>query len=489
MDFAVFFQNDLETFFPEFFLAMSLLVVLLHGSFQVESAASLYTSLNQSFVRLSVLVLFLSLSLLINNPIQTQLIWSSTFIQDELSIGAKILVLFSLLFCVLVCSPYLFSAKIRSYEIFVFFLAIALAMCLLIASYDLLSIYLSIELLSLVFYTLAAWKRDSAFSTEAGLKYFILGALASAILLFGSSLVYFCMGTTNLAALSILLDNLESSSLILSIAWLCIGSSLLFKLGAAPFHMWVADVYEGSPAMVSQIFALVPKLGLLVVLSRLSSISFSSIWETLFCLCGLLSLFIGCMGGLGQTKLKRLLAYSGIGHVGFLCMALATSTLEGSQSLFFYIIIYILSLSFLWTYVLHLDPVKKAWLSLVHSVGLVQTNPILALMLALILFSLAGIPPLAGFFAKLNIFVSLIDSSYYGLACFAVLTSVISAFYYIRLVKILYFEPQRSWVYFPSVSKSQSFVMVLSGFILIFFVLSPNLFYLFSYKLSLSLMI
>ncbi|CAM9118983.1 unnamed protein product [Choristocarpus tenellus] len=488
MNFAIFFQNDIETFFPELFLALSLLVVLIHGSFQVTAVASLYTYLSPIIVRLTSLVLVLSLALVINNPVVSHSIWSATFVHDELSTGSKSIVLLALLFCVLVCSSYLFSARIRSYEIFVFFLAIGLAICLLISSYDLLSVYLSIELLSLIFYTLACWKRDSSFSAEAGLKYFVLGALASSFFLFGSSLIYFTIGTTSFPVLFILTENIKFSDLLFSLACTCIGSSLLFKLGVAPFHIWVADVYEGSPTVVSQIFAIIPKLGVLVVLSRLSSMVDTPTWESLFCVCGSFSLFIGCIGGLGQIKLKRLLAYSGIGHMGFICLSLANLNLESGQALFFYILIYIITLSFIWTYVLYLEPVKKS-LSLIHSVGLFQCNPILALIIAFVLFSISGIPPLGGFFAKFNIFVAIIDSFYYGLSIFAVLASVLSAIYYIRIVKILYFERPKIWVYFPQISKAQAILLSVSSMFLIFFVLNPNFFYLFSYKMSLSLIV
>ena len=490
---SLLFQVDILALLPEVFLALSFLVLLIYGSFQVIYATKLYTSINFNVCRLTTIIISLVLVLVINNPIINQTIWNASFVTDSLSNAIKFFVIFVVLLCNLVSEEYLYKAKIRPYEIFVFFVGICLSLCLLISSYDLLSIYLSIEFLSLIFYTLAAWKRDSGFSAEAGLKYFILGSLASIFFLFGSSLIYLVTGTTNLGSLSILLEGLSSYSVIANLGLMAIGSALLFKLGAAPYHMWVVDVYEGSPTLVSLIFAAVPKFAIFIILSRLAFVSswslFPLVWENLFCICGTLSLLIGCFGGLGEIKIKRMLAYSGIGHVGFICLALSCGSMEGIQSVFIYLFIYTLTSIYMWVYVLHLAPLKKNWLSLTESVGLVQSNPLLGLITCLMFFSLAGIPPFAGFFAKLFVFVSLIDGYFYVVSVFAVLTSVLSAFYYLRLIKILYFEKTKTWIFFDSLSKSYSFVLVLSSFIVLLFLVSPNFFYLLSYKLGLVLSI
>ena len=487
------FQVDIIALLPEIFLALSFLVVLIYGSFQVIPATRFYTSINFNVLRLTLITISLVFILSINNPIINHTVWNGTFIIDDLSNWAKCFTICIVFLCVLVSEEYLFKAKIRPYEIFVFFLGICLSLCLLFSSYDLLSVYLCIEFLSLIFYTLVAWKRDSGFSAEAGLNYFILGSLASIFFLFGSSLVYLIMGTTNLGTLSILFENLSSASIILNIGLIALGSALLFKLGAAPYHMWVIDVYEGAPTLISLIFAAVPKFSIFIVLGRLSFISswslFSNLWEILFCICGLLSLFIGCLGGLGEVKIKRMMAYSGIGHVGFLCLGLSCGSLEGIQSVFFYLFIYTFTSIYMWVYLLHLGPLNKNWLSLVDSVGVVKDNPLLGLLTCLMLFSLAGIPPFAGFFAKLLVFISLMDSYFYLVAIFVVLTSILSAFYYLRLVKILYFEKSSTWVFFPPLSKFYSFNLIVSSFTILLFLFSPNFFYLLSYKLGLTLLI
>lgn len=492
MQFTLIFQNDTMAFLPELFLAISILVVLLHGSFLGVTAASLNSYLTPSMVRLTFATLFLSLLLVINNPVESQTLWNALFIVDHLSTWAKFIIFIGLLFCVSVSESYMFSARFRAYEFFVFILGIALSLCLLISSYDLLSIYLSMEFLSLIFYVLAAWKKNSYFSAEAGLKYFILGSVASIFFLFGSSLIYFSLGTTNLASLALLTENLAVSSAFIYFGLVCLVSALLFKLGAAPYHMWIADVYEGAPTLVSLIFALVPKVAFFVVVLRIAFTSFWSLfptlWEDFFCICGLLSLFIGCLCGLGETKIKRILAFSSVGHVGFLCLGLASGSIEGIQAVLFYLVFYMLTAAFLWVYVLHLDLTSNSsLLTFADGIGLVRSNPSLGFGVVLMIFSLAGIPPFGGFFAKLNIFIGLIDSSFFIIAVFAVLTSVISAFYYIRLIKIFYFEKNNNWFFFAPLTKGASIILVLSGLIIIFFMFSPNLFYLLSYKVGLGL--
>nr|YP_009050514.1 NADH dehydrogenase subunit 2 [Sargassum fusiforme]AIG23781.1 NADH dehydrogenase subunit 2 [Sargassum fusiforme]QJC59488.1 NADH dehydrogenase subunit 2 [Sargassum fusiforme] len=494
MKFSLLFQNDTVAFLPELFLAISILVILLHGSFLGLSAAALYTYLTPSMTRLTSIILFISVFLVVNNPIESQTLWNSIFITDHLSIWLKLFVVLGLLVCVSVSEAYMFSVRLRAFEFFFFIISICLSLCLLISSYDLLSIYLNMEFMSLIFYVLATWKKNSYFSAEAGLKYFILGSVASVFFLFGASLIYFSMGTTNLGSLSLLTENIAGCSPLFYLGLICLISALLFKLGSAPYHMWIADVYEGAPTIVSLIFASVPKLAIFVVVLRLVYTSFWCLfpvfWEDFFCLCGLFSLFIGCVCGLGETKIKRLLAFSSVGHVGFLCLGLASGSVEGIQSVLFYLLIYMLTALFLWIYALHLDLTSdNSFLTFSDVIGLVRSSPVYGLGIVLMIFSLAGVPPLGGFFAKLNIFVGVIDSSYYIVALLAVLTSAISAFYYLRLIKIFYFEKAENWFYFAPLTKGAASCVVIIGWIVIFFMLSPNLFYLLTYKIAIGLMI
>nr|YP_011008371.1 NADH dehydrogenase subunit 2 [Sporochnus bolleanus]WBP70342.1 NADH dehydrogenase subunit 2 [Sporochnus bolleanus] len=485
MNFSLMYQNDIAGFLPELFLAISVLVVLLHGSFLSVRAAYLYTYLTPSMVRLTSTVLFLSLLLVLNNPVEGQTLWNAIFITDHLTILSKAVVFLGLLSCVLVSEVYLFSARFRAYEFFVFIISIGLSLCLLISSYDLISIYLSMEFLSLIFYVLAAWKKNSYFSAEAGLKYFILGSVASVFYLFGASLIYYGMGTTNLGSLALITKNLGSlASPLACLSLICIISALLFKIGAAPYHSWVADVYEGAPTLVSFIFAVVPKFGIFVVILRIAFISFWSFfpyfWESFFCLCGLFSVFIGCLGGLGERKIKRLLAFSSIGHVGFLCLGLASGSIEGIQAVLFYLIIYMLTSTFLWVYALHLEldidgTSNTTFLTFSDAIGLSRANPLLGLGSTLMIFSLAGIPPLGGFFAKFNIFIGLVGSYYYAVTIFVVLTSVVSAFYYIRLIKIIYFEKNKKLGFFCPFIKGISISLGFNRFKCYIFYVQPQL--------------
>lgn len=518
-------QKDVIGLLPELFLAVSFLIVLLHGSSQLVLATRLYTYIIPSISRLTLVVLALSVILICNNPVLNQTLWGGTFILDCLGLSLKAFVILILFLCVLVSEDYLFSARIRAYEIFVFFIGICLSLCLLISSYDTLSIYLSIEFLSLIFYTLAAWKKDSGFSAEASLKYFILGSLASTFYLFGASLIYLSTGTTNLGLLCLLLDSMPvgfdvtnyhdpwyyiftafksspwihwggfewsemAPSFLLYFGLMLVGSALLFKLGVAPYHFWVADVYEGVPSLVSLIFASVPKLVFFIVLSRFALVSswsfFIVLWKVFLGICGLLSFFFGCVGGLGELKIKRIFAFSGIGHIGFVCVGLSCGSLEGAQSMFFYLLIYTLTAVFLWTFVLCLSPLKKKWLSLVDCVGIVQSNPILGFIVCLMIFSLAGIPPFGGFFAKVFVFIALIANSSFYIAFFAVLTSVISAFYYLRIVKVLFFEKSKSWFFLSPLAKSYATVIGITSFNVLLFAINPTFLFLYTYKISLT---
>jgi len=350
-----------------------------------------------------------------------------------------------------------------------------LGLMLLVSAYDLISLYLAIELQSLSFYVLASFKKNSAFSTEAGLKYFILGAFSSGLILFGSSLIYGFSGTTNFEDLARLLSGLSSSSLSVQAIFLglsFLAAGLLFKLAAAPFHMWSPDVYEGAPTTVSTFFAVVPKIGIFAVFLRLFYGTFYDLlpyWQYILLWCALVSVIIGSFVAIRQKKIKRLLAYSAISHVGYLLIAFATGTVEGAQSLLFYLVVYMVTSITIWSVVLSVETLGTPQSKFNTSFqSMVTTNPILAITTALTLFSMAGVPPLAGFCAKLYVFLSAIESSLIFVSVLAILTSVIAAFYYIRIIKIMFFEKSRDWVFYKPISQGASLLM---GFGLVFIML------------------
>jgi NADH-quinone oxidoreductase subunit N len=367
---------------------------------------------------------------------------------------------------------------------------------LLVSSFDLISLYLAIELQSLCLYVLAAAKKDSTFSTEAGLKYFILGSFSSALLLFGISVIYGTVGTTNFENFSLLfagpndtLLNLEPSIII---GLIFISAAFFFKIAAAPLHMWSPDVYEGAPVSSTIFFAVIPKIALFSVFLRLFQNVFSNFHDffllaTVFF--ALFSVTVGSFVALRQKKLKRLLAYSSISHVGYMLLAFSANSIEGTQSLFFYLIIYMITSLVLWSLVLSINTSKNTERSktLVDLSFLATTNPLLGLTGLLAFFSLAGVPPLVGFYAKMSIFLTTISSSLIFASLFAILSSVISSYYYIRIIKNLYFEKRENTTFFIPVTRSCSLVMGTSSFLLLYFFINPTLVALLAEKMALCL--
>lgn len=395
----------------------------------------------------------------------------------------------------------------KDYEFTLLILLSTLGMLLLISSKDLISLYLSIELISLSLYILAAIKRDGQFSTEAGIKYFLLGAVASGLLLFGSALIYWLTGETSFIGLSnyiwyspmtipqqgypVGLDN----NISLSIAAMFVIIALLFKLAAAPFHMWAPDVYEGSPTIVTAYFAIVPKIATLGILYQLLFGPFSSLFTQLqpfLLVSALLSIIVGSLGAINQTKVKRLIAYSAIAHMGFMLIGLSTGALSGLLATFVYIVIYMITSFNTFAFVLSLN--SPNYIS--QLTGLSRYNPILAITFALSLFSMAGVPPLAGFFSKYLVLLSAISNGLYLVAFVAILFSVVGSFYYLRLIKWMFFKDSTDFVYKTlnditlmgsarfaplgsygapmSVSFVNSLILGFSLFVLLTFLLYPN---------------
>jgi len=499
MNFSSLFLNNIKIVLPELFLATSILILLTYGVIYSTSHYYNYPIISRATSGLSVLTLLLTALLLSNNPIPFSVILNNTFIHDTLTTNAKIIVLVFAALCMLTASSYVKGQRINSFEYYLLTLFSMLGVILLIASYDLISAYLAIELQSLALYVLASFKKDSAFSTEAGLKYFILGAFSSGLLLFGSTLVYGFTGTTNFEDLARLLANLGSlegsvfgvNAILVGITFISAG--MLFKLAAAPFHMWSPDVYEGAPTTVSTFFAVVPKLGIFAVFLRLFHYAFYELvpyWQHTIIWCALASVIVGSFVAIRQKKIKRLLAYSAISHVGYLLIAFATGTIEGSQALLFYLVVYMMTSINIWNVVVSTEVVGESRPRYNTDFGsMVVTNPILAITTALILFSMAGVPPLAGFCAKLFVFFSAIESSLYFIAIVAILTSVISAFYYIRIIKIMFFEKSKKWFFYKPVSRETSLVLGVTLMFTLFFFANPTLLFILTHKMALALYI
>tara|TARA_B100000959_G_scaffold46963_1_gene47961 strand:- start:964 stop:2040 length:1077 start_codon:yes stop_codon:yes gene_type:complete len=313
-------------------------------------------------------------------------------------------------------------------------------MILMISSYDLIIFYLGLELQSLSLYILASFNRENEKSTEAGLKYFVLSALATGLLLYGSSLIYGFTGSTNFEIISKNLDPNDIGA-VFGIVFIIIG--LAFKVSAVPFHMWTPDVYEGAPTSVTSFFALIPKIAAITVFIRFMYVPFLNVidqWQIIIVFISIASMILGGTAAIGQKNIKRLMAYSSIGHMGYALAGLAPGTNSGIQSTIIYLIIYLVMNLGAFGCIFMMRRENTFYENIDDLSGLSKNHPLLALSFLVILFSLAGIPPLAGFFAKFYIFMSVIESQMYALAIIGLVTTVISAFYYLRIIKIIYFD-------------------------------------------------
>lgn len=622
MNYIDIFQNQFKLIIPEIFFINTILIILIYGVLYNASIYYKYPILTYSIGWLSIQSLLITLFLLINGLNINWfniIIFNQVLIIDDFTLFIKIIVIIITIITILISFNYILNQKIsaRINEYFILILFSTLSMLLIISSFDLISMYLAIELQSLSFYVLAAFQRNNEFSIEAGLKYFILGALSSGLLLFGESLIYGFTGLTNFEELTKLIT-ITSNNLIINefisitnlpfiTIWLFflnltyikiiilglffIIIAFLFKISAVPFHLWTPDVYEGAPTSITAFFSIVPKIAIIALLLRLCMYTFYDLinnWQYLIIFSAFLSMFIGTLGAIKQNKLKRLLAYSSIAHIGYLLIGLATGTIESIEALLIYIILYtigsiaIFNIMLIMCYenfninkflniinfkssinntnldiftsknIQIINPIKqkeilnlnnlcfsssKIWISQkflnnIQYINLIQsnpilniylftkqniflnninikekkniyikhltdlnsisyTNPILALTITFIFFSNAGIPPLAGFYGKLNIFLTAIENKMYFLALIGILCSVIGTFYSIRIIKIIYYHSMLNniWYFYQPINKLNAIILALTLFFILFFFLSPSFLFIITHTAILSLCI
>ena len=417
---------------PEIFLSLMIMSLLMLGVFIKKSFNLVHL--------LTILSLIFAMALVFNQPEEIIKIFNENYIIDKLSATMKILTLFFSLFILIVSKDYLKRNGINKIEYPIIILSSTLGMIIMISSYDLIVFYLGLELQSLCLYILASFKRNDERSTEAGLKYFVLSALASGILLYGCSLIYGFTGSTNFEIIS---NNLSESNMgaVFGIVFIIVG--LAFKVSAVPFHMWTPDVYEGAPTSVTSFFALVPKIAAITVFIRFMYVPFINVidqWQMIIIFLSVASMILGAVAAIGQNNLKRLIAYSSIGHMGYALAGLATGTNEGIQSTIIYLTIYLVMNLGIFACIFMMRRENIFYENINDLSGLSKNHPLLALSFLIILFSLAGIPPLAGFFAKFYIFMAVIEVQMYSLAIIGLVTTVVSAFYYLRIIKIIYFD-------------------------------------------------
>ena len=460
-------MNNLNLVLPEIFISISIMFLLVLGVFKKDSSKLIFN--------ISLVVLFITLIITFNETltINRKTLFNDSVVIDYMSSLMKIITLIATFLVLVISSSYLKTTKIFKIEYPILILSSVLGMLIMISSNDLIVFYMGLELQSLALYVLATFNRDKLKSSEAGLKYFVLSALSSGLLLYGCSLVYGFSGSTNFDIIS---NQLNSNEYVLTFGIVFILVGLAFKISAVPFHMWAPDVYEGSPTSVTLFFTIVPKIAALTVFIRFLYVPFLNLidqWQMIIIFLSLASMIFGAIAAIGQTNIKRLIAYSSIGHVGYTLAGLATGTNEGIQSSIIYITIYIVMNLALFSGLLMLRRNNQYHEDIEDLSGLSKNHPLLSISLLIVLFSLAGIPPLAGFFAKFYIFKAVLEESMYFLAIVGLLSTVISAFYYLRIIKIIYFDNQKDQ-YDNDHSLWLKFTITLSTILVLIYFIFPS---------------
>jgi len=442
------------------------MILLIIGVFKKNSSNLIYN--------LSSISLLSCLALIFNFPINENVeLFNNSYKIDYLTSFMKILTIVSGIFVLLSSSKYVQVIKINKIEYPVLVLSSILGMMVMISSNDFILFYMGLELQSLALYVLASFNRDNILSSESGLKYFALSALSSGLLLYGCSLIYGFSGSTNF---NLIAENINQNSYGLTFGIIFIISGLAFKISAVPFHMWAPDVYEGSPTSVTIFFALLPKISALTVFIRILYVPFLNIidqWQIIIIFLSIASMLFGAFAAIGQKNLKRLVAYSSIGHMGYALAGISTGTNQGIQSSITYISIYLFMNLAFFSCLFMLRRDEKYYENIEDLSGLSKNHPILSFSFLIVLFSLAGIPPLAGFFAKFYIFSAVIEQSMYLLAITGLLSTVIAAFYYLRLIKIIYFDSEKE-KYESNHNIGLKISLVFSSIFILFYFIYPS---------------
>ncbi|HVC52794.1 MAG TPA: NADH-quinone oxidoreductase subunit NuoN [Stellaceae bacterium] len=460
---------DLIPALPELVLACSAMVLLLIGAFRGEGSARLVSWL-------AVLALLVTLGLTARIGIDRRVGFYGMFITDPFAVFMKTLVLVGSAVTIVMGIRFFEDHRIARFEFPVLVLLATTGMMIMVSANDLLTLYLGIELQSLALYVVASFDRDSTRSSEAGLKYFVLGALASGMLLYGISLVYGFSGTTSFAGLAKALTGTAKSEAGMVIGLVFVSVGLAFKVSAVPFHMWTPDVYEGAPTPVTAFFSVAPKMAAIALFVRVMIEPFGAMladWRQIIVFLSVASMILGAVAAIAQTNIKRLMAYSSIGHVGYALIGLAAGTPAGIRGVLVYMAIYLFMNVGTFAVILCMRRQGQMVENIADLAGLSRSQPGLALALAIFMFAMAGIPPTAGFFSKLYIFVAAIEAHLNGLAIIGVLASVVGAFYYLRIVKLMYFDEPIAAFDRPIAAELKG-VLVVTALVTLFFFLLPD---------------
>ena len=447
---------------PELLLAVGAMVLLLFGAFVSERSYPQVTGLSIALIAAAIYVLYSST--------ERGSAMNGAFILDDFAWYMKLLTLLGSGIAIIMSVNFMKRAGVVNFEFPILVVTATIGMLIMISANNLITLYLGLELQSLSLYVLAAINRDSVRSTEAGLKYFVLGALSSGMLLYGASLIYGFTGTVEFAGIAEALSGTPRSlGLVFGLVFLLAG--IAFKISAVPFHMWTPDVYEGAMSPVAAFFAAAPKIAAMSMLIRVVISAFEPVttdWQQILVFIAIASMALGAFAAIGQTNIKRLMAYSSIGHMGYALVGLAAGTQQGVAGVILYMTIYMVMTIGTFACIIAMRDKDGTSENIYDLAGLSQRKPMLALALTILMFSLAGIPPMAGFFAKYFVFVAAIESGLYALAVIGVLTSVVGAFYYLRIIKIMWFdEPAEPFVPMPSELRT---ILALSSLFVAFYV-------------------
>ena len=466
------FLNDLLLIIPQIFLLFSAIILLMLGSFTKKNSAKIV-------VYFSVLTLFLVSFLEIFMPWDIHVIFNNSLVENGFSRFVKSIIFMSSAFVIILSSKWLIRYDEKAFEYPILILFSSLGMSLMISANDLITLYLAIELQSLPLYVMAAFKRDSVESGEAGIKYFVLGALSSSLFLFGSSLIYGFTGSIEFSEISRSIDILNiNSGIVVGIVFIL--SGLIFKISAVPFHMWTPDVYEGSATPITAFFATAPKMAAMCMLVNILYGPFSGAfesWQQIIIFVSIASMSLGSFVAIRQSNIKRLLAYSSITHMGFALIGLISPLSQlGVQALLIYMLIYIVTNLGVFACIISLEKNEGETISNTDDLsGLSKKYPFISFSMAMLMFSFAGIPPLAGFFGKYLIFRSAIENGLIEIAVFGLIISVVAAFYYIRIIKIMYFDESNIKITMLS-SKGLNITNVICTIFIVFFIFIYSIF-------------
>ena len=453
---------------PELILAAGILVLVLFGALRGKELGGPVTEIAAGLLGLAIVIIFLGSK-------TTAVVFDGAFIDDGFGRFMKVLTLAGSLVTLIMSQDFLAREKIDKFEFPILILLSTLGMLMLISAAGLIALYLGLELMSLSLYVIAAFHRDNLRASEAGLKYFVLGALSSGMLLYGASLLYGFAGTVSFAGIAETINGKASLGAVFGLVFLMAG--LAFKMSAVPFHMWTPDVYEGAPTPVTAFFASAVKMAAVAITIRVVLTAFPGIasqWRQIVIFISLLSMVLGAFAAIGQTNIKRLMAYSAIGHIGFALVGLAAGGEAGVSGVLAYMAIYLVMTLGTFAGILSMRVNGEGVENISDLSGLAKTDGVMAFFLAMMMFSLAGIPPLAGFFAKWYVFNAAIQAGLYWLAVIGVLSSAVAAYYYLRIVKVMYFDEAAPA--FDKPAAAPRAVLAVTGLLVLFLFAYPGVF-------------